>query len=107
MTEATAVGFSLGEPAPPPIVSADASPSADKYISVEPFREIVHRVDALPKLTGQPRDYYIHEILECLEYLDAKRRLGPIAAERFADLEAGRTAAIPIEDVMREYGLEN
>jgi predicted DNA-binding protein len=75
--------------------------------TVEMFSEIVHKVDDLSKHTGQPREYYVSELLEHLEYLDAKRRLYDLAADRLDDLKSGRTVAIPIAEVMREYGMEN
>jgi len=64
--------------------------------------EIEKRLDALAKETGRTKSFYVREaILEHLEDLEdiylAKREL--------ADIHAGRTKTIPLEEVMKEYGL--
>ena len=61
------------------------------------------RLDALAKATGRTKTYYAREaILIHLEDLE-DAYLAEAALERF---RASGEKALPIEDVMREYGLD-
>ncbi len=65
--------------------------------------EVEDRLDALAKATGRTKTYYAREaILAYLEDLEDTY----LAEKRLEDLRAGRTKAIPLEDVMKDYGLE-
>jgi RHH-type rel operon transcriptional repressor/antitoxin RelB len=64
--------------------------------------KIEKRLDRLAKRTGRTKTYYAREaILKHLEDLEDIY----IAEKRLADIRAGRTKTIPIEEVMRRHGL--
>ncbi|HQS03798.1 MAG: CopG family transcriptional regulator [Halothiobacillus sp. 24-54-40] len=64
--------------------------------------EIESRLEALAKATGRTKTFYAREAI--LEYLDDLEDLY-LAEQRLADIRAGRTQTVPLEDVMRQYGL--
>ena len=64
--------------------------------------EIENRLEALAKATGRTKTYYAREAI--LEYIDDLENLY-LAEQRYADLKAGRDTTIPLEEVMREYGM--
>lgn len=65
--------------------------------------EIEIRLDALAKATGRTKSFYAKEaIMTHLEDLE-DIYLAESALERF---RASGEKAVPLEDVMREYGLE-
>lgn len=66
--------------------------------------DIEGRLDALAKATGRPKSFYVREAL--MEHLDDLEDLY-LAEQRLIDLRAGKTDAVPLEDVMKRYGLEN
>lgn len=66
--------------------------------------EVETRLDNLAKLTGRTKTFYAREAI--LEHLDDLEDLY-LAEKRYADVLAGRSKTIPLEEVMREYGLEN
>jgi len=64
--------------------------------------KIEKRLDRLAKRTGRTKTYYAREaILKHLEDLEDLY----IAEKRLADIRAGRTRTIPLEEVMRRHGL--
>jgi RHH-type transcriptional regulator, rel operon repressor / antitoxin RelB len=65
--------------------------------------KIEKRLDRLAKRTGRTKTYYAREaILKHLEDLEDIY----IAEKRLADIRAGRTRTIPLEEVMRRYGID-
>jgi RHH-type transcriptional regulator, rel operon repressor / antitoxin RelB len=65
--------------------------------------KIEKRLARLAKRTGRTKTYYAREaILKHLEDLEDIY----IAEKRLADIRAGRTHAVPLEEVMRRYGIE-
>jgi len=67
--------------------------------------EIESRLEALSKKTGRTKTFYAREAI--LEHLDDLEDLY-LAEQRLTDLRAGRSSAIPLEEVMHSYGfLEN
>jgi len=62
------------------------------------------RLDALAKLTGRSKTYYIREAI--LEHLDDLEDLY-LAEKRLEDIRAGRIQTIPLEEVMKRHGVEN
>jgi RHH-type rel operon transcriptional repressor/antitoxin RelB len=64
--------------------------------------EIEKRLDALAKETGRTKSFYVREAI--LEHLDDLEDLY-IAEKRLADIRAGRVKTIPLEEVMKEYGM--
>ncbi len=65
--------------------------------------EVESRLDALARATGRTKTYYAREAI--LEHLDDLEDLY-LAERRLTDIRAGRSETIPLEDVMKEYGLE-
>lgn len=66
--------------------------------------EIENRLDALAKATGRSKTFYAREAI--LEHLDDLEDIY-LAEKRLEDIKAGRTQTIPIEEVMKRYGLES
>jgi RHH-type rel operon transcriptional repressor/antitoxin RelB len=66
--------------------------------------EISQRLAHLVELTGRSKTYYMLEAIR--EYIDDMEDLY-LAEQRLIDLRAGKTQAIPLEDVIKHYGLEN
>lgn len=65
--------------------------------------KIEKRLDRLAKRTGRTKTYYAREaILKHLEDLEDIY----IAEKRLADIRAGRSRTIPLEEVMRRHGIE-
>lgn len=65
--------------------------------------EIEARLDALAKATGRTKTFYAREaILEHIEDLEDLY----LAEQRLVALRSGKSEAIPLDDVMKRYGLE-
>jgi len=63
---------------------------------------IEKRLDRLAKRTGRTKTYYAREaILQHLEELEDIY----LAEKRLAEIRAGRVRTIPLEKVMRRYGI--
>jgi RHH-type rel operon transcriptional repressor/antitoxin RelB len=65
-------------------------------------KEIEKRLDALSKETGRTKSFYVREAI--LEHLDDLEDIY-LAEQRLADIQAGRVKTIPLEEVMKEYGM--
>ncbi len=65
--------------------------------------EVESRLEALAQATGRTKTFYAREAI--LEYLDDLEDLY-LAEQRLIDIRSGRTKTVPLEEVMREYGLE-
>ena len=66
--------------------------------------EIEERLSALARATGRTKSFYAREAI--LEHLDDLEDLY-LAEQRLLDIHAGKTRAIPLEDVMRDHGMES
>jgi RHH-type rel operon transcriptional repressor/antitoxin RelB len=66
--------------------------------------DIENRLDALAKATGRSKTFYAREAI--LEHLDDLEDVY-LAEQRLIDIRAGRTKTIPLDDVMKQYGLED
>jgi RHH-type rel operon transcriptional repressor/antitoxin RelB len=65
---------------------------------------IEKRLERLAKRTGRTKTYYAREaILKHLEDLEDIY----LAERRLEAIESGRAKTIPLEEVMRQHGLEN
>ncbi len=64
--------------------------------------EIEQRLERLSKATGRTKTFYAREAI--LEHLDDLEDLY-LAKQRLADLRDGRDTSVPIEDVMKRYGI--
>jgi len=65
--------------------------------------EIESRLEKLAAATGRTKTFYAREAI--MEHLDDLEDVY-LADQRLADLRAGKTQAIPLEDIMKHYGLE-
>jgi RHH-type rel operon transcriptional repressor/antitoxin RelB len=66
--------------------------------------DIENRLERLAKATGRTKSFYAREAI--LEHLDDLEDLY-LAEQRLLDIRAGRTQTIPLEDLMKRYGLED
>lgn len=73
-------------------------------ISIRLPEDIESRLDALAKKSGRTKTWYIREAI--LVHLDDLEDLY-LAEKRLEDIRAGRTQTIPLEEVMKRYGVEN
>ena len=64
--------------------------------------EVESRLDALAKATGRTKTFYARVAI--LEHLDDLEDLY-LAEQRLIDARAGKTKAVPLENVMKRYGL--
>jgi RHH-type transcriptional regulator, rel operon repressor / antitoxin RelB len=64
--------------------------------------DIENRLEALAAATGRTKSFYVREAI--LEHIDDLEDLY-LAEQRLADIRAGRSSTIPLEDVMKKHGL--
>lgn len=65
--------------------------------------DIEARLNSLSKTTNRPKSFYVREALE--------RSLGDIediylAEKRIEDIRAGKSKTVPLEEVLKRYGME-
>ena len=65
--------------------------------------EIETRLANLAKTTGRTKTFYAREAI--LEHLDDLEDLY-LAEQRLVDLRAARSTTVPLEEVMKRYGME-
>jgi RHH-type rel operon transcriptional repressor/antitoxin RelB len=65
--------------------------------------EVEARLEALAKATGRTKTFYARKAI--LEHLDDIEDLY-LAEQRLIDIRAGKTQTVPLEDVMKRYGME-
>jgi len=73
-------------------------------ISIRLPAEVEVRLKNLAELTGRSKTYYITQAI--LEHLDDLEDIY-LAEQRLEDIRAGRSKTISLDDVMKEYGLED
>jgi len=66
--------------------------------------EIEARLGHLALTTGRTKSYYVREAI--LEYLDDLEDLY-LAERELEGIKASRIKSVPLEEVMKQYGLEN
>jgi RHH-type transcriptional regulator, rel operon repressor / antitoxin RelB len=66
--------------------------------------EIENRLDALAQATGRSKTFYAREAI--LEHLDNLEDLY-LAEQRLIEIRAGRSQAVSLEEVMKNYGMES
>jgi RHH-type rel operon transcriptional repressor/antitoxin RelB len=66
--------------------------------------KIEKRLGRLAKRTGRTKTYYAREAI--LKHLDDLEDIY-LAEKRTAAIESGRVKTIPLEEVMRQHGLED
>jgi RHH-type rel operon transcriptional repressor/antitoxin RelB len=64
--------------------------------------EIESRLEKLAAATGRTKSFYAREAI--LEHIGDLEDIY-LAEKRLEDLRAGRTKAVPLEDVMKKHGL--
>ena len=65
--------------------------------------EVEARLEALAQATGRTKTFYAREAI--LEHLDDLEDLY-LAEQRLIDIRAGRSQNVPLEEVMKRYGME-
>ena len=65
--------------------------------------EVETRLEALAQATGRTKTFYAREAI--LENLDDLEDLY-LAEQRLIDIRAGKTQTVPLEEVMKRYGME-
>ena len=65
--------------------------------------EVTQRLENLAALTGRSKTFYMVEAI--CEHIDDLEDLY-LAEQRMIDIRAGRTQTIPLEEVMKRYGME-
>ncbi|MHB1656224.1 MAG: type II toxin-antitoxin system RelB family antitoxin [Burkholderiales bacterium] len=66
--------------------------------------EITQRLEHLAALTGRSKTFYMVEAIR--EHIDDLEDLY-LAEQRLIDIRAGKTKTVPLEEVMKRYGLED
>ncbi|MFZ5593004.1 MAG: type II toxin-antitoxin system RelB family antitoxin [Pseudomonadota bacterium] len=66
--------------------------------------DVEARLQKLAALTGRSKTYYAIEAIR--EHLDDLEDIF-LAEKRLEDIRAGRTQTIPLEEVMKQYGVED
>jgi RHH-type rel operon transcriptional repressor/antitoxin RelB len=64
--------------------------------------EVEKRLGTLAKATGRTKTFYAREAI--IEHLDDLEDIY-LAEQRLADIHAGRVKTIPLEEVIKEYGM--
>ena len=65
--------------------------------------EVSQRLEHLVEITGRSKTYYMVEAIR--EHIDDLEDLY-LAEQRLIDLRSGKVMAIPLEEVMKRYGME-
>ena len=73
-------------------------------IAVRVPHEVEDRLDQLAKLTGRTKTFYVREAI--VEHLDDLEDLY-LAEKVLEDIRAGREKLIPLEEVVKQYGLDD
>ena len=66
--------------------------------------DLSRRLTLLAQRTGRSKTFYMKEAIA--EYLEDQEDVY-IAEQRLADFDAGKSIAVPLEEVMQRLGLEN
>jgi RHH-type transcriptional regulator, rel operon repressor / antitoxin RelB len=73
-------------------------------LSIRLPREVENRLDNLAAKTGRSKTFYVTEAIR--EHLADLEDLY-LAEQRLIDIQAGRTKTIPLEDLMKQHGLND
>ena len=66
--------------------------------------EVSQRLQRLADLTGRSKTFYMIEAIK--QHLDDLEDLY-LAEQRLIDMRAGKSETVPLEEVMKRYGLES
>ena len=73
-------------------------------VSIRLPDELSERLQELAKLTGRSKTFYMIEAIS--EHLDDLEDLY-LAEQRLIEIRSGKTKTVPIEEVMKRYGMED
>ncbi len=73
-------------------------------VSLRLPEDLSSRLQNLAKKTGRSKTFYMIEAIR--EHIDDLEDLY-LAEQRLVDLRSGKTKAVPLEDVMKRYGLDD
>ena len=73
-------------------------------LAIEIPKSLEDRLDALANCTGQSKSFFVAKAIG--EYIDDLEDIY-LAEQRLEDLRAGRSETVPLEEVMKEYGLDH
>ncbi len=76
----------------------------NKSVSLRLPSEVSQRLQRLADVTGRSKTYYMIEAIT--DHLDDLEDIY-LAEQRLADLRAGKSDTVSLEDLMRRYGLED
>lgn len=65
--------------------------------------EIENRLEFLSMQTGRTKAFYVKEAI--IEHLDEIEDIY-LSEQRLEDIRAGKTQTIPLQDVMKRYGMD-
>jgi RHH-type rel operon transcriptional repressor/antitoxin RelB len=65
--------------------------------------DVEHRLDELAQKTGRSKTFYAREAI--VEHLDDMEDLY-LAEQQMTEIRAGQLKTIPLEEVMKRYGME-
>jgi len=71
--------------------------------TVEVTEDVENLLEDLEKRTGKSKAFYVREAI--LAYIEDLKDI-EIAEQRYEDLQAGRSHTVPLEEVMKRYGME-
>ena len=66
--------------------------------------EILARLTALAKATGRTKAFYVRQAIQ--EHLDDLEDIY-LAERRLEDIRAGRSVPVPLEEVLKDHGLDD
>ena len=72
-------------------------------LTIELPTELENRLDALAQATGRSKSDYVTEAI--LEYLEDLADLH-LAEQRLRDIQNGKSKTVPLEEVLKRYGME-
>jgi len=72
-------------------------------VSLRLPEDVSHRLEGLARLTGRSKTFYMIEAIR--EHLDDLEDLY-ISEQRLIEIRAGRSQTVPLEEVMKRYGME-
>ena len=73
-------------------------------LTIELPTELENRLDALAQATGRSKSDYITEAI--LEYLEDLADLH-LAEQRLREIQNGKSKTVPLEEILKRYGMEN
>lgn len=73
-------------------------------ISIRLPVELEARLDTLAKATGRTKTYYVKQAI--CEYIDDLEDLH-VAERELEAIRAGKSQTVPLEEVMKRYGMES